>query len=83
MKVIFYYSLSLTTSVSGLGFPQFLNQAYVEDQNKNNLIGSVESKIEIYFRQEAKCGFFSESVFRFSNLQSKLLQITILSLKFE
>ena len=30
-----------------------------------------------------KGGFFSESAIRFSNLQKKILQITILSLKFE
>ena len=32
---------------------------------------------------EPKGGFFSESEIRFSNLQNKLLQITILNLKFE
>ena len=29
-KSFFYHSLSLTTSVSGLGFPQFLKKAYVK-----------------------------------------------------
>ena len=39
--------------------------------------------LNIIFASAVKGGFLSESEIRFSNLQNKLLQITILNFKFE
>ena len=50
-------------------------------EKQGNLLNGIDNKT--VRRQGSKGGFFSESVIRFSNLQKKIFQKTILGLKFK